>query len=79
VYVHSGHASVKERQEDEYGQLHAAGLHAAGRIILNLWRLLRGEVSVWLPMMNQGVATDPSPVMLGGWMSIVTLRWLPQP
>jgi DNA polymerase zeta len=42
----TGHASVKERQEDEYGQLHASGLHAAGRIILNLWRLLRGEVGL---------------------------------
>lgn len=35
-----------EKREDEYGQLHASGLHTAGRIILNLWRVLRGELKL---------------------------------
>lgn len=39
-------ASPRDRQADEYGQLHASGLHSAGRIILNLWRLLRSELKL---------------------------------
>lgn len=39
-------SSIKERQNDEYGQLHASGVHSAGRIVLNLWRLLRSEVKL---------------------------------
>ena len=39
-------ASIKERQVDEYGQLHASGLHCAGRILLNMWRLLRSEIKL---------------------------------
>ena len=39
-------ASIKEKQTDEYGQLHASGLHCAGRIILNMWRLLRSEIKL---------------------------------
>ncbi len=35
-----------EKRDDEYGQLHASGLHSAGRIILNLWRILRGELKL---------------------------------
>ena len=38
--------SVKENQNDEYGQLHASGLHCTGRIILNLWRTLRSELKL---------------------------------
>ncbi|KAK9800905.1 hypothetical protein WJX73_009136 [Symbiochloris irregularis] len=38
--------SPKDRQEDEYGQLHASGLHSSGRIILNLWRILRSELKL---------------------------------
>ena len=38
--------SIKERQNDEYGQLHSSGLHSAGRIVLNLWRLLRSEIKL---------------------------------
>ena len=38
--------SIKERQVDEYGQLHASGIHCAGRIVLNMWRLLRSEIKL---------------------------------
>jgi len=31
---------------DEYGQHHASGLYSTGRIILNLWRLLRDELKL---------------------------------
>ncbi|GMH43547.1 hypothetical protein BSKO_11469 [Bryopsis sp. KO-2023] len=41
-----GIASVKEFQDDAYGRSHAAGYHSSGRIILNLWRVLRGEITL---------------------------------
>lgn len=38
--------SHSEMLSDEYGQLHASGLHSAGRILLNLWRVLRSELKL---------------------------------
>ena len=35
-----------ERQDDEYGRLHASGIYVTGRIVLNLWRILRGELKL---------------------------------
>lgn len=35
-----------ERQDDEYGRLHASGIHVTGRIVINLWRTLRGELKL---------------------------------
>lgn len=32
--------------EDEWGRTHASGLHVGGRIVLNVWRLMRGEVKL---------------------------------
>lgn len=32
--------------EDEWGRTHASGVHVCGRIILNVWRLIRGEVKL---------------------------------
>lgn len=32
--------------EDEWGRTHASGIHVNGRIILNIWRLMRGEVKL---------------------------------
>jgi DNA polymerase zeta len=32
--------------EDEWGRTHASGVHVGGRIVLNLWRLIRGEVKL---------------------------------
>ena len=32
---------MKEGQEDEWGWAHSTGLHCAGRILLNGWRLMR--------------------------------------
>ncbi|XP_074312247.1 DNA polymerase zeta catalytic subunit isoform X2 [Silene latifolia] len=32
--------------EDEWGRTHASGVHVNGRIILNVWRLVRGEVKL---------------------------------
>lgn len=31
---------------DEYGQLHASGIHVAGRVVLNLWRQMQGELKL---------------------------------
>ncbi|KAK7284352.1 hypothetical protein RJT34_19097 [Clitoria ternatea] len=32
--------------EDEWGRTHASGVHVGGRIVLNMWRLIRGEVKL---------------------------------
>lgn len=31
---------------DEWGRTHASGVHVGGRIVLNVWRLIRGEVKL---------------------------------
>lgn len=33
------------KEQDEYGADHMSEIHIAGRIVLNLWRLLRHEVN----------------------------------
>ena len=32
--------------EDEWGRTHASGVHVGGRIVLNVWRLMCGEVKL---------------------------------
>ncbi|KAK6143919.1 hypothetical protein DH2020_024267 [Rehmannia glutinosa] len=32
--------------EDEWGRTHASGVHVGGRIVLNVWRLIRNEVKL---------------------------------
>ncbi|KAJ0979746.1 hypothetical protein J5N97_015220 [Dioscorea zingiberensis] len=32
--------------EDEWGATHASGIHVGGRIVLNIWRLMRSEVKL---------------------------------
>ncbi|XP_055816734.1 DNA polymerase zeta catalytic subunit [Solanum dulcamara] len=32
--------------DDEWGRTHASGVHVGGRIVLNVWRLMRGEVKL---------------------------------
>lgn len=32
--------------EDEWGRTHASGVHVSGRIVLNVWRLVRSEVKL---------------------------------
>ncbi|KAL0413081.1 UNVERIFIED_CONTAM: DNA polymerase zeta catalytic subunit [Sesamum radiatum] len=32
--------------EDEWGRTHASGVHVGGRIVLNVWRLMRNEVKL---------------------------------
>lgn len=32
--------------EDEWGRTHASGVHVTGRIVLNVWRLVRSEVKL---------------------------------
>ncbi|XP_054790438.1 DNA polymerase zeta catalytic subunit isoform X2 [Prosopis cineraria] len=32
--------------EDEWGRTHSSGVHVGGRIVLNVWRLIRGEVKL---------------------------------
>lgn len=32
--------------EDEWGRTHASGVHVGGRIVLNVWRLMRGEIKL---------------------------------
>lgn len=39
-------ASIEDVVDDEWGRTHASGVHVGGRIVLNLWRLMRGEVKI---------------------------------
>ena len=39
--MHPQVASAKEHVVDEYGQLHASGIHVPGRTVLNLWRQMQ--------------------------------------
>ncbi|KAH9328748.1 hypothetical protein KI387_000856, partial [Taxus chinensis] len=32
--------------EDEWGRTHGSGIHVGGRIVLNLWRVMRGELNL---------------------------------
>ncbi|CAK7340718.1 unnamed protein product [Dovyalis caffra] len=32
--------------EDEWGRTHASGVHVGGRVVLNVWRLMHGEVKL---------------------------------
>lgn len=32
--------------EDEWGRTHASGIHVSGRIVLNIWRLMRAELKL---------------------------------
>ncbi|KAJ7973360.1 DNA polymerase [Quillaja saponaria] len=34
--------------EDEWGRTHASGVHVGGRVVLNVWRLMRGELKLKL-------------------------------
>jgi DNA polymerase zeta len=38
--------SIEDVVDDEWGRTHASGVHVGGRIVLNLWRLMRGEVKI---------------------------------
>lgn len=39
-------AGPREGADDAYGRLHASGLHVTGRIVLNVWRLLRTDLKL---------------------------------
>lgn len=34
-----------DREKDEWGYTHNSGIHIVGRIILNVWRIVRSEVA----------------------------------
>ena len=38
--------AANERQDDEYGRLHSSGIYVTGRVVLNLWRILRAELKL---------------------------------
>lgn len=45
--VNSDSAAVEDMIiEDEWGRTHASGIHIGGRIVLNIWRLMRNEVKL---------------------------------
>ncbi len=37
---------MAEVRVDEYGASHSSGIHITGRILLNMWRILRGEIKL---------------------------------
>eukprot|EP00854_Cymbomonas_tetramitiformis_P006039 gene6039-7257_t len=46
----------RRERADEYGESHASGIHLAGRVVLNLWRLLRSEVKLGIYTFENCVA-----------------------
>ena len=62
--------------EDEWGRTHASGVHVGGRVVLNIWRLMRGELklnmytveSVAEAVLRQKVPSIPSKI-LAKWFS----------
>lgn len=42
----SAHDVVLDVSENDWSHTHASGVHVGGRIVLNLWRLMRGEVKL---------------------------------
>lgn len=43
IEVGIGEASIID---DEWGRTHGSGIHVSGRIVLNLWRIIRGEIKL---------------------------------
>uniref|UniRef100_A0A453ARB5 Uncharacterized protein n=1 Tax=Aegilops tauschii subsp. strangulata TaxID=200361 RepID=A0A453ARB5_AEGTS len=37
---------IMDVSENDWSHTHASGVHVGGRIVLNLWRLMRGEVKL---------------------------------
>lgn len=46
IYTDSKSGSHFSAEKDEWGADHSSEIHIVGRIVLNLWRLLRHEVSL---------------------------------
>lgn len=46
--VPEGTTSHYEEEHDEYGADHTSQIHITGRIVLNVWRLMRAEVNITL-------------------------------
>ncbi|CAL4064009.1 unnamed protein product, partial [Meganyctiphanes norvegica] len=44
--VPEGNSSHHSEEQDEYGSDHASHIHITGRIVLNVWRLMRAEVAL---------------------------------
>ena len=53
-------AGVKENIIDEFGELHASGIHIVGRIVLNLWRQMQASALAKLCRLYSphGASTD---------------------
>jgi DNA polymerase zeta len=39
-------SSIRERMDDEYGRQTSSGIHSTGRIVLNLWRIMKAELKL---------------------------------
>ncbi|KAG0496633.1 hypothetical protein HPP92_001324 [Vanilla planifolia] len=68
--------SVLEVVEDEWGRDHASGLHVGGRIVLNIWRLMRAELKLnmyTVEAVTEGVLRQKIPLLsdrvLNQWYS----------
>ena len=45
VSVSAQEVGTKENMTDEFGELHASGIHIVGRIVLNLWRQMQASAT----------------------------------
>jgi DNA polymerase zeta len=62
--------------DDEWGRTHGSGIHVSGRIVLNLWRIMRGEIKLGiytLEAVAEAVLKRKVPLIpwrtLTGWFS----------
>ncbi|XP_019168407.1 PREDICTED: DNA polymerase zeta catalytic subunit isoform X1 [Ipomoea nil] len=63
--------------DDEWGRTHASGIHVGGRIVLNIWRLMRGEVKLNMytmetvaeAVLRRKVPSIPSKVLTSWFLS----------
>nr|GMD05868.1 DNA polymerase zeta catalytic subunit isoform X1 [Ipomoea batatas] len=63
--------------DDEWGRTHASGIHVGGRIVLNIWRLMRGEVKLNMytmetvaeAVLRRKVPSIPSKVLTNWFLS----------
>ncbi len=45
IAVAAQEVGTKENLTDEFGELHASGIHIVGRIVLNLWRQMQASAA----------------------------------
>jgi DNA polymerase zeta len=77
-----GHEPPGALRDDSYGRDHGAGIWVTGRAVLNLWRILRGEIKLpsysyeaaMMAVLRRRVPALPRRT-LGAWFAVPSQRW----